>query len=249
MSNTLSASLVAPATSSRDVVPVPVPAPVPELSLFARVAQAEINAAGRHLHETGSLSLGLSFNAAIRILGEDRFVLGKFSPRHASQPGAAIVVDFDGHQHEGPLDKGLREIIGVYAAIFRARPAVNAALHTHSPHITAFAVAHRPLPIIYGPLLRHTQSTIPVADWAPRYAPEPVVAAIEAHPDAPAVLLANRGLLAWGEKGLEKLAAFVAALEESAAIAIRSEILGGAREFPPGAFAATQKSLSVTQPK
>lgn len=218
--------------------------PSKRLGDFARAAQFDINEAGRHLLDTGSLSLGRSFNAAVRVPGADRFVLGGFTSR-GKDPAAAIVVGFDGTLYEGVENANLREIVGVYAALFAARPDLNAALHTHSPRITAFAVAQRPLPIIYGPLLRRTHGEIPLAAWSPRYAAEPVLETLRQHPEAPAVLLANRGLLAWSGDGIEKLAAFVASLEESAAIAIRAELLGGAKPFPPGAFEAAQRSPVV----
>ncbi len=89
-------------------------------------------------------------------------------------------------QIAGPDDKSLREVIAVYKAIFEARPDVNAALHTHSPHLTAYAIAHKPFPIRYWSVAKRAGvNEIPLAEWAPRYSAEPILDVIRAHPKAP----------------------------------------------------------------
>lgn len=195
-------------------------------------AAADIQAAGRSLKEKGSLSTRGSgaFNAAVR-LDANRFVIGSLKE--------AIVVDFDGQQIGGPDGRSLREVIGVYRAIFLERPDVNAALHTHSPHLTAFAIAHKPFPIRYWSVAKRAGTEeIPLAEWAPRYSPEPVIEAIRKHPKAPAALLKNRGLFAWGREGIAALGALIHSLDEAAEIQLLSERIGGAQPLPNGAVEA-----------
>ena len=56
--------------------------------------------------------------------------------------GYGLVVGLDGTHLEGEINKGLKEVIGVYTSIFNERPDLNAALHTHAPYLTAHAIAH-----------------------------------------------------------------------------------------------------------
>lgn len=203
----------------------------PELSGVAAALRDEIEEAGRLLKEWGTLSTRGkgAYNSAIRIPGEDKFVLGSF--------GSAVVVGLDGTHLEGEINKGLREVISVYASIFNERPDLNAALHTHAPYLTAHAIAHRPFRIDYWSLAKKAGTdTIPVSEWAPRYSPEPVINSLRAHPTAPAVLLRNRGLFAWGREGLIALAKLLNALEEGAEIAVYAQQLGGGQPLPAGAL-------------
>lgn len=195
-------------------------------------AAADIAQAGRTLKEKGSLSTrgGGAFNAAVRI-DETRFVIGSLKQ--------AIVVGFDGEQIGGPDDRSLREVIAVYKAIFEERSDVTAALHTHSPHLTAYAIAHKPFPIRYWSVAKRAGvNEIPLAEWAPRYSAEPIIDVIRKYPKAPATLLKNRGLFAWGSKGIEALGALIHQLDEAAEITLLSERIGGPQPLPDGAVEA-----------
>ncbi len=205
--------------------------PRKELSDFAQKSRYEIEEAGRLLKEWGSLSTRGrgAYNAAIRVPGEDKFVLGQF--------GAAVLVGFDGTHYEGEINKGLKEVIGVYSAIFSERPDINAALHTHSPYLTAHAIAHKSFEISYWSVAKRAGvEVIPLGDWAPRYAPEPIVKSLREHPNAPAVLLRNRGLFTWGKSGLLEVAKLLNSLEEAAEIGVYAKLLGGAQSLPQGAL-------------
>jgi ribulose-5-phosphate 4-epimerase/fuculose-1-phosphate aldolase len=86
---------------------------------------------------------------------------------------------------------------------------------------------------------------IPLAEWAPRYSAEPVIEVIRRYPDAPATLLKNRGLFAWGSKGVAALAALIDQLDEAAEITLLSERLGGPQPLPEDAveqFVASKAS-------
>ncbi|SFR88032.1 class II aldolase/adducin family protein [Sphingomonas jatrophae] len=200
----------------------------------ARVTEAAeaIAAAGRDLKEKGSLSTRGpgAFNAAVRI-DADRFVIGSLKQ--------AIVVSSAGEQIGGPEDKSLREVISVYKAIFDERLDFDAALHTHSPHLTAYAIAHKPFPIRYWSVAKRAGvNEIPLAEWAPRYSSEPVIETLRRHPKTPAALLKNRGLFAWGSNGVAALAALIHSLDEAAEITLLSERIGGPQPLPEGAVEA-----------
>src|SRR6266700_1468746 len=109
------------------------------------------------------------------------------------------VVTFDGEVVDGTLDSTTREIVAMHSGVYRARADVDSVIHTHSPRVTSFALAHKPLPCVYEAFLRFgITEDIPIAEWAPRGSPESVsniVRQLQLHPSVPAVLLANHGLL------------------------------------------------------
>lgn len=149
-------------------------------------------------------------------------------------------VTFDGEAVEGELAPVAREIVAMHAAVYRERPNANCVIHTHSPRVTSFALAHQPLPCRYEALLRFgVTDDIPVAAWAPRGSQESaanIVAQLTANPNTPAVLLANHGLLAFGENPLA-VAYLIIAMEEAAEMTLDAQALGpGARPFPEGAL-------------
>jgi L-ribulose-5-phosphate 4-epimerase len=202
-----------------------------ELSNFGEEARRRINEAGRALLEYGALSATRSFNAGIRVPGEDKFVLGGFTaPGETFAPAA--VVGFDGTYYEGKFKKNHLELLDVYATIFRERPQVNAAIHTHSPYIEGFAFAHRELPVIFGDeLARRTRDPIPLVPWEPRYSGGTIRNAVRTAPDAPAVIIANHGLFAWGA-AIEDVVDLILALEDTAQVVTKAQLARAGDPLP-----------------
>jgi L-ribulose-5-phosphate 4-epimerase len=194
------------------------------LSDFARQAKAEIDEAVQLLTETGSLSIVGNGNAAKRY-GANKFVIGGFEGPLKGGPVAVVAVDHDENVHEGELYYHHVEVLPLYSAIFRERPNAEVAIHTHSPHLVAWALAQRALPIANFPELSgYGIDAIPVTEAAARYDAEPVVETLREHPDAPALLHANHGLLAWGGD-MASLGRLVVALEEAGRLQIEAERL------------------------
>lgn len=160
---------------------------------------------------------------------------------------ALAVVDMDGQVEEGELAPSTQEIVPMHVGVYRARPHADAVAHTHSPHLTAFALAARPLPCRYEALLRHGQAgEVPVAPWAPRgshASVQGIVDVLGARPDTSAVLLANHGVLAFACSVLAA-AKLVMVLEEAAAAELRAAMLGGAKDLPPGALDDVRHSMA-----
>jgi|GEM_PF-490187 len=199
-----------------------------ELSDFAQRARYEINEAGRFLLEHGALSPGRSFNAGVRLPGEEKFVLGGFAPP-GEELAPAAVIGFDGTYYEGKVKKNHLELLEVYASVFRERPHVNAAIHTHSAQIEAYAISHRPLPIVFDEsLLEVTREPIPLIPFAPRHSTAAIVGSVREHATAPAIIIANHGPFFWG-RDIASVARLVIKLEELATVATRAHLLGGAR--------------------
>jgi L-ribulose-5-phosphate 4-epimerase len=196
------------------------------LSSFAREAKSDIDEAVALLRKTGSLSVVGNGNAARRY--GDKFVIGGFEGPLKGGPVAVVVVDHDENVHEGELFYHHEEVLPLYSAIFRERPDAQVAIHTHSPHLVAWALAQRPLPLGGFPeLAGFAIDAIPVTEAAARYDADPVVTTLREHPGAPALLHANHGLLAWGQD-MASLARLVVALEESARLQIEAASLAAA---------------------
>jgi len=161
-------------------------------------------------------------------------------------PEQLAIVTFDGDVVEGSIDPTTREIIFMHSGIYRVRDEVNSVIHTHSPRVTSFALAHQPLPCVYEAFLRFgITDDIPVADWAPRGSRESVaniVEQLQRHPTVPAVLLANHGLLAFSRDPLST-AQLIIIMEEAAELTLDARALGGEKPFPADALSLERKHM------
>jgi L-fuculose-phosphate aldolase len=211
-------------------------------------ADALLEAIGR-LFAAGVMSHSGHGNLSVRLSGE-RILLTGTGVLSTVSPDDLAVVGLDGTEHDDRLQPGSREIVDMHAVVYRERPEVGAVIHTHSPAVTGFAVAGRPLPCRYEGLLRFGQAAdVPVVPWAPRGSPESVAgiaAALRADPHTSAVLLANHGLLALGpDPG--SAAHLVVALEEAAEAEWRAIALGGSAPFPPGALESVRAAIAAAR--
>jgi L-fuculose-phosphate aldolase len=228
------AALAAPTSGSHQAI-------VPQDAIYR--LDAELARIQAQLHVSGSLSLSRTGIGSQRLADPSLFVIGGFAAPVETERATAVVADLSGRVIAGSPVKVLREAIALHAAIYRSRPRVGAQLATHSASLVAFAAAHRPLPVRYSALLRQSGGqidAIPVAPWSASLAPEPVLQTLDANPGTPAVLLANRGVQVIG-RDLAVATRLLIVLEEGANFVLKAERLGGARDFPPGAFAAVAK--------
>lgn len=184
-------------------------------------------------------------NASVRVDGE-RMLLTPTGLAGELRAETLAVVRHDGHVEEGTISASTSEIIGMHVAVYRARDGVMSVIHTHSPHLTAFALAHRPLPCRYEALLRHGQTgAVPVVPWAPRgseASTRGIGEALASHPGSAAVLLANHGVLVGGPSAAAA-AKLLVVLEEAAAAELRAVSLGGARDLPAAAEHDVEQSM------
>lgn len=201
-------------------------------------ARNQLIRAGQLLDHAGVMSHSGHGNMSVRLPGERMLLTAHGIITHL-QPEQFAVVTFGGEVVEGSLDPTTNEIVAMHAGAYRVRPDAQSVIHTHSPRVTSFALAHRPLPCLYEALLRFgVTEDIPVADWAPRGSPESVgniVEQLKQHPAVSAVLLANHGLLAFSDNPM-LTAQLIISMEEAAEMTLDADTLGGAKPFPPGAL-------------
>jgi L-fuculose-phosphate aldolase len=207
--------------------------------------QAILDAA-QHLVRSGVLSHSNHGNSSVRLPdGQSMLITGVSSLFNQSTESLAVV-DLEGNVVEGKLASTSAEIVGMHAVVYRLRADIHAVIHTHSPMVTTYALAHTPLPVHYEALLRMGVSEeIPVAAWGPRGSRESITnieSELTAHPKASAVLLANHGLLAFGTDQT-RAAHLIISLEEAAEMMLMAERLGGSKPFPPGALEQVRNRL------
>jgi L-ribulose-5-phosphate 4-epimerase len=202
--------------------------------------------AARLLFQTGVMSHSGHGNLSARLPGTEQMLLTSGGTIAQLTADALAVVTFDGEAVEGALLPVAREIVAMHAGVYRERPDAGAVIHTHSPQVTSFALAGKPLPCAYEALLRFgITEDIPVADWAPRGSPESVaniVAQVQRHPTVSAVLLANHGLLAWSRDPLAA-AQLIVVMEEAAELTLRARALGGEQPFPADALEQERRHM------
>jgi len=198
------------------------------------------------LVRSGVLSRSNHGNSSVRLSDGQSMLITGVSSLFGQTAETLAVLDLDGNVLEGNLASTSAEIVSMHAVVYKLRSDVGAVIHTHSPMVSAYAMAHQPMPIHYEGLLRQGVSDdIPVAAWGPRGSRESVTNiedALRAHPDASAVLLANHGLLAFGRDS-GRAAHLIISLEEAAEMMLLAERLGGSKPFPPGALQQVRDRL------
>lgn len=212
---------------------------------FAAERQSIVDSA-QLLIRTGVLSHSNHGNSSVRLPDGQSMLMTGVSSLLNTAPETLTVLDLDGNVLDGQLASTSAEIVGMHAVVYRLKPEVGAVIHTHSPSVTTYAMAHKPLPIHYEGLLRMGVSEdIPVAAWGPRGSRESITnieQALTEHPDAMAVLLANHGLLAFG-KDQAAAAHLIISMEEAAEMMLLAERIGGSQPFPAGALEQVRARL------
>lgn len=188
------------------------------------------------LFRAGVMSHSGHANFSCRLAGE-RLLLTTGTVVRDLQVEAMVALG-PGGEVEEDSDACGGEVAAMHLAVYRARPETKAVVHTHSPALTAFAVANRPLPCRYETLHRFGGQVgdVPVAPWTPGRRDhaflDGIAAALGAQPGTRAVLLANHGVLALAPSPAEA-AMLIIALEEAAAAELGAAVIGGGRDFPP----------------
>ena len=209
-------------------------------------AREQLAQASRMLFQSGVMSHSGHGNMSFRLPGTEHMLLTSGGTIANISPDQLAVVTFDGEVIKGELEPVTREIVGMHSCVYRTRQDVNSVIHTHSPHVTSFALANKPLPCAYEALLRFgVTEDIPVADWAPRGSQESmanIVKQIELHPTVPALLLANHGLLAFGHDALY-VTMVIISMEEAAELTFEARMLGGEKPLPADALERERKHM------
>jgi L-fuculose-phosphate aldolase len=163
-------------------------------------AREEIVTTAKQMLAEGLVTLTAG-NISMRIPGEDLVVITPGSrPYDTMKPEDVPIVTLDGQVVDGEYKPSSET--PMHTMVLRELSDVNAVVHTHSPYALAFAVVHKPIPLICNEGLGTRSMSVLVAEYGVPGTDEIGRKAIEAlnlQPGAKAVLLANHGLLTVGQ--------------------------------------------------
>lgn len=98
------------------------------------------------------------------------------------------------------IDSELRPSVDLphHVYLYRNLPDVRSVIHTHSNCATAFASCHLPIPLCLTAIADEFGSHVPCAPYASNEGDAIGRSIVEHKTTAPAILLANHGVFAWG---------------------------------------------------
>lgn len=195
----------------------------------------QIADAAARLVKSGILTKSSHGNISAKIPGTDTFLLTSVSNLAQITMENIGLFDLDNNLLDGSVMPTSAEIIPMHGIVYKTRPEAGGVLHTHSPYSTAFAVASRPIPVAYEPLVRFGMADgVPVAEYGPRGSQESVdniAAALNGVDNLRGVLLENHGVLTFGADVPAAVDANMV-MEECAEIIMYSYAIGKPKEIP-----------------
>ncbi|WP_243214381.1 MULTISPECIES: class II aldolase/adducin family protein [Methylobacterium] len=143
---------------------------------------------------TLGLSQGTSGNVSVRA-GAGFLVTPSGIPAESLEPADIVAMDFDGgHAHRLAPSSEWR----FHRDILAARPEINAVVHAHPTHCTAFAMCGQEIPAVHYMIAAAGGPTVRCAPYAPYGTEALSAAALAALEGRTACLLANHGMIAVG---------------------------------------------------
>ena len=140
-------------------------------------------------------------------------------------PEMIPLVDSDGNIVEG--DTKPSSELPMHLAVMRARPDVNAVVHTHSKFSTILSIIDEPLPVCTIPLIMYAPNPAPIMPFEFPGSQSLGESAVKGLGDrGSAVILAMHGLLTVG-KTLDKALTCTEYIEEGAEIAVITKLATG----------------------
>src|SRR5438552_2321854 len=112
------------------------------------------------------------------------------------KPDDICLVDYDGKQLAGKR-KRTSEVL-LHLAVYKARPDVQAVVHCHPPHATAFAVAHEPIPKCVLPEVEVFLGEVPFAVYETPGGQKFAETVVPFAKESNTVILANHGTVTFG---------------------------------------------------
>ena len=123
------------------------------------------------------------------------------------RPQHMVVVDLDGKLVEGDYKPSSDVYSHLY--IYKHRPDVGGVVHTHSVYATAFAAVNKPIPVVLTAIADEFGDEVPCTPYVDNEG-DTIGRTILAHRGkAPAILLGNHGVFAWGPSAEAALKAAV----------------------------------------
>jgi L-fuculose-phosphate aldolase len=113
------------------------------------------------------------------------------------KPEDLCIVDMEGNQISG-TKKRTSEIF-LHLAMFKAKPDMQAIVHCHPPHATAFGIAREPVPQCVLPEVEIYMGDVPIARYEIPGGQEFADTILPYVHKSPVIILANHGTVSYGE--------------------------------------------------
>jgi L-ribulose-5-phosphate 4-epimerase len=99
-----------------------------------------------------------------------------------------------------PLSTDMRPSVDLphHLFLYRRIPGIGGVIHTHSNYATAFAAVGRPIPVVLTAIADEFGAEIPCAPYVDNEGEHIGEAILKHRNRAPAILLGNHGVFAWG---------------------------------------------------
>lgn len=135
------------------------------------------------------------------------------------RPSDMVAVSLETGQTQSPLRPSVD--LPHHVFLYKHMPEVRAIVHTHSNYATAFAACHLPIPVVLTAIADEFGGEIPCSPYVDNEGSNIGEAILRYKTHAPAILLGNHGVFAWGGTAREalKAAAMVEDVAKTVAIA------------------------------
>ena len=128
-------------------------------------AKALIVETARQLTTKGYL-MATGGNLSVRIAGQPALAITPSNYDYMKMlPEDICVLDFEMNVLEGKLKPSVES--GMHAAIYRARPDVNAVVHTHQVYASALTLIQAPIPALFDEQTRFLGRSVNIIPYAP----------------------------------------------------------------------------------
>jgi len=119
----------------------------------------------RLLKNTGYL-MATGGNLSVRITGQAVFAITPSNYDYLKMlPEDICILDFKLNMLEGARKPSVES--GMHAAIYQARPDVNAIVHTHQVYASALTLIHAPIPALFDEQTRFLGRSVKIIPYAP----------------------------------------------------------------------------------
>jgi L-fuculose-phosphate aldolase len=150
---------------------------------------------GRRLYQRGYVSANEG-NLSVRLNEDAVLCTPSLVSKGFMQPADLAIVNLAGEQTDGPRPRTSE--IKLHLSVYRHRSDVQAVIHTHPPHVTAFAITGKAIPTDIHPEMEFFVGPVPTASYATPGTHEFAQTIVPFLQHSSAIVLANHGLVAFG---------------------------------------------------
>src|SRR5436309_13520079 len=185
---------------------------------------------GRRLYAKGFAAAN-DGNISVRLNDKEILCTPTMVSKGFLKPEDLCKVDYEGKQLAGTRKRS-SEIL-LHLSVYKPRPDVQAVVHCHPPHATAFAVAHEPIPKCVLPEVEVFLGEVPIAVYETPGGQKFAETIVPYLKDCNTILLANHGTITFGPT-LEKAYWNSEIIDAYCNILILSKQLGRVNFFSEG---------------